>query len=39
MSDVTMSTEMATYRQALRDITAHADFPNLADDDWPVEPE
>ena len=39
MSDVTMSTEMATYRQALRDITTHADFPNLADDDWPVEPE
>ena len=39
MSDVTMSTEMATYRQALRDITAHADFPNLSDDDWPVEPE
>ena len=39
MSDVTMSTEMATYRQALRDITAHADFPNLSNDDWPVEPE
>ena len=39
MSDVTMSTEMATYRQALRDITTHEDFPNLADDDWPVEPE
>jgi hypothetical protein len=39
MSDVTMSTEMATYRQALRDITTHADFPNLSDDDWPVEPE
>ena len=28
-----------TYRQALRDITTHEDFPNLADDDWPVEPE
>ncbi len=38
MSDVTMSTEMATYRQALRDITAHANFPNLQDTDWPETP-
>ena len=27
-----------TYRQALRDITSHANFPNLQDADWPVEP-
>ena len=27
-----------TYRQALRDITDHANFPNLQDTDWPVEP-
>ena len=39
MSDVTMPADWATYRQALRDITTHADFPILADDDWPVEPE
>jgi hypothetical protein len=26
MSDVTMSAEMAVYRQSLRDITAHANF-------------
>jgi hypothetical protein len=39
MSDVTMSAEMATYRQALRDITAHANFPNLQDSDWPTKPE
>ena len=26
------------YRQALRDITAHANFPYLQDTDWPVEP-
>jgi len=26
------------YRQALRDITSHANFPNLQDTDWPVEP-
>lgn len=28
----------ATYRQALRDITTHANFPNLEDSDWPVAP-
>jgi len=38
MSDVTMSAAMTTYRQALRDITAHADFPYLDDDDWPTKP-
>ena len=27
-----------TYRQALRDITSHATFPNLEDSDWPVAP-
>ena len=38
MSDVTMASAMTTYRQALRDITAHADFPNLDDADWPTKP-
>jgi len=38
LSDVTMSAEMTTYRQALRDITTHADFPYLTDDDWPTKP-
>ena len=38
MSDVTMTAEMAAYRQALRDITAHESFPNLQDSDWPVSP-
>ena len=28
-SDVTMSVEMTTYRQALRDITNQADFPEV----------
>ena len=36
MSDVTMSAEMVTYRQALRDITAHANFPDLDAEDWPT---
>ena len=26
----------ATYRQSLRDITSHANWPNLDDDDWPT---
>ena len=38
MSDVTMSAEMTTYRQALRDITDHANFPYLNDADWPSKP-
>ena len=38
LSDVTMSAEMATYRQALRDITDHANFPYLNDADWPTKP-
>ena len=38
LTDVTMSAEMTTYRQALRDITTHANFPNLEEADWPVKP-
>ena len=38
LSDVTMSAEMTTYRQALRDITTHANWPHLNDDDWPTKP-
>ncbi len=35
-SDVTMSTEMTAYRQALRDITDQAGFPtNIT---WPTKP-
>jgi len=26
------------YRTALRDITSHANWPNLADSDWPTKP-
>jgi hypothetical protein len=39
LTDVTMSAEMAAYRQALRDITTHANFPNLTEEDYPVKPE
>jgi hypothetical protein len=38
LSDVTMSAEMTTYRQALRDITAHSNWPNLEEADWPTKP-
>jgi len=36
MSDVTMSAEWATYRQALRDVPAQAGFPHNVT--WPEKP-
>lgn len=30
--------DIVTYRQALRDITTHENWPNLDDADWPVKP-
>ena len=38
LTDVTMDAAMTTYRQALRDITAHSNWPNLEDADWPTKP-
>lgn len=38
LSDVTMPEEIATYRQALRDITTHENFPFLNEEDWPKHP-
>ncbi len=38
LTDVTMDAAMTTYRQAMRDITSHANWPNLADADWPTKP-
>ena len=45
LSDNTLTTEMAAYRQALRDITSHANFPDLNpgdmdgnNSDWPTKP-
>ena len=38
VSDGTMAAERTSYRQALRDITAHANWPYLNDDDWPTKP-
>jgi hypothetical protein len=37
-SDRTMTAEQIAYRQALRDITNHANWPDLLDADWPTKP-
>jgi hypothetical protein len=37
LTDVTMDAAMTTYRQSLRDITSHANWPNV-DADWPTKP-
>ena len=37
-TDVTMTAEIKTYRQALRDLPTHANFPDLAEADWPDSP-
>lgn len=40
MNDSPLSNEdktaWATYRQELRDITSHSNWPDLSDDDWPT---
>ena len=38
MSDVTMTSAMTTYRQALRDLPDNSNWPNLEDADWPTKP-
>ncbi len=38
-SDRTMTAAQKTYRQALRDITDHSNWPNLSESDWPTKPE
>ncbi len=38
LTDVTMDAAMTSYRQALRDITTHANWPNLEEADWPTKP-
>ena len=38
LSDVTMTADMSAYRQALRDITDHENFPWLDEQDWPAKP-
>ena len=39
MSDTPdMTSAQTTYRQALRDITTHSNWPHLEADDWPTKP-
>ena len=40
LPDVPLATKQAwaTYRQALRDLPTHVNWPNLADEDWPIQP-
>jgi len=37
-SDLTMTDEQTAYRQALRDITSHSNWPDLNEADWPTKP-
>ena len=37
-SDLTMTSAQTAYRQALRDITSHANWPHLDEADWPTKP-
>ena len=38
LSDVTMPDNIKTYRQTLRDLPTHKNWPNLEDADWPSKP-
>lgn len=38
LTDNTLSDTTKAYRQALRDITSHVNFPHLSEEDWPVKP-
>ena len=37
-SDLTMTSAQTAYRQALRDISSHANWPHLDEADWPTKP-
>jgi hypothetical protein len=37
-SDLTMADNMKTYRQQLRDLPTHSNWPSLEDGDWPTKP-
>ena len=38
VSDRTMTDAQKNYRQSLRDITTHSNWPNLSGEDWPAMP-
>jgi hypothetical protein len=38
LSDYPATAEQLAYRQALRDLPSHSDWPALDDSDWPTKP-
>lgn len=38
LADYPATAEQLAYRQALRDLPSHSDWPALADSDWPTKP-
>jgi hypothetical protein len=38
VSDRTMTDDQIAYRQALRNMPTHENWPNLNEDDWPTKP-
>ena len=36
LSDVTMSAKVKKYRQDLRDLPTHKNWPDLEESDWPT---
>lgn len=39
LADYPATAEQLAYRQALRDLPSHSDWPTLANSDWPTKPE
>jgi hypothetical protein len=39
LADYPATAEQLAYRQALRDLPSHSDWPAVADSDWPTKPE
>ena len=39
LADYPATSEQLAYRQALRDLPSHSDWPAVADSDWPTKPE
>jgi hypothetical protein len=39
LADYPATAEQLAYRQALRDLPMHSDWPAVADSDWPTKPE
>lgn len=38
LADYPATAEQLAYRQALRDLPSHSNWPALADSDWPTKP-